>query len=141
MDENSTHHNATKENVIQAYKRYAPIYDWLFGRILQPGRKAIAREVAFLRPDNILEIGVGTGLMLPMYPKEIPITGIDISPEMLRRAENRICPKRQANIHLLEVNGEKLPFPDSSFSCVVLPYTYSVTPDPEKMIAEVRRVC
>lgn len=141
MEGHSAQHNLTEESVIQVYKRYAPLYDWLFGRILQQGRRAIAREIASLRPDNILEVGVGTGLMLPMYPVEIPVTGVDISPEMLKRAKDRICHKQQSRIDLLKVNGEHLPFPDNTFSCVVLPYTYSVTPDPEKLIKEVRRVC
>lgn len=130
-----------EEHVIQCYKRYAPFYDWLFGRILQPGRKAIVREVENLRPQEILEIGVGTGLMLPLYPGDIPVTGVDISLDMLKKAEEKICTQRQAQISLLEVNGECLPFSDNSFSCVVIPYTYSATPNPEKLIEEAKRVC
>lgn len=130
-----------EDNVISCYKRYAPFYDKIFGHILQPGRIAIINEINEILPENILEIGVGTGLMLPMYPANIPITAIDISTEMLARAKKKICSKRQSNINLLKVNGERLPFDDSSFSCIVLPYTYSATPNPEKMAQEARRVC
>lgn len=131
----------TQEHVIQCYKRYAPWYDKIFGRILQPGRKAIAVEIESIFPENILEIGVGTGLMLPMYPKKIPITGVDISLEMLEKAKEKVNSKRLNQISLLQVSGEELPFEDNSFSCIVLPYTYSVTPNPTQLIKEVRRVC
>ena len=69
----------TKEDVMNCYRRYAPVYDNFFGRVLHHGRKAIIKEVKEIKPRNILEVGVGTGLMLPMYPDDIPVTGIDIS--------------------------------------------------------------
>ena len=131
----------SEKEVIQCYKRYAPFYDWVFGKILQPGRISAIQEISHLNPENILEIGVGTGLMLPMYPSHIPVTGVDISREMLIKAEKKISPNRATTISLLEINGEELPFEDDSFSCIILPYTYSVTPNPERLIKEARRVC
>ena len=131
----------TKEDVMNCYRRYAPVYDNFFGRVLHHGRKAIIKEVKEIKPRNILEVGVGTGLMLPMYPDDIPVTGIDISGEMLAKAQKRIIPGRPTEVSLLEANGEELPFDDNFFSCVILPYTYSVTPNPAKLAGEIRRVC
>lgn len=130
--------NVTEEDVITCYKFYAPFYDWLFGKIFQPGREAIIEEVSFIRPRNVLEIGVGTGLTLPLYPSNFSVTAVDISSEMLKKAEEKAFRK---NIRLMKINGEDLPFDNDSFSCVVLPYIYSVTPEPDKLITEVRRVC
>ncbi len=88
-----------------------------------------------------MEVVVGTGFMLPLYPENIHITGIDISTEMLYKAPKKIEPERKTKISLLKVNGENFPFDNKRFSCVTLPYTYSVTPNPEQLISEVRRVC
>ena len=74
------------ETVKTAYRRYAGFYDALFGPVLQPGRKAVL-EALKLRPgDRVLEVGVGTGLSLPMYPDSVRVTGVDVSSEMLARA-------------------------------------------------------
>ncbi len=137
-----TEKNYTNEKkVMKCYKRYAPLYDLLFGRIFQQGRKAIIKEMKNIDTMDVLEVGVGTGLMLPMYPKEMMVTGVDISKEMLEKAKEKIGDDRKENVSLMQVNGEDLPFEDKKFSCVTLPYTYSVTPNPDKLIREVRRVC
>jgi len=130
----------TQENVKRTYKIYAPIYNFLFGRVLEPGRKALVAEVHLLKPNTILEIGVGTGLLLSKYPKNSVITGIDISEEMLAIAE-KAASKLPLKIKLLHMNAEQLLFADASFDCVVLPYVLSVTPNPGQLIAEARRVC
>jgi phosphatidylethanolamine/phosphatidyl-N-methylethanolamine N-methyltransferase len=127
--------------VIQAYRRYAPWYDWLFGRILEPGRRALARRVTTLAPERILEVGVGTGLMLARYPREAEVVGVDISAEMIRRAQARATQLPGRRIHLLVLDAETMPFPDGSFDCVTLPYVLSVTPRPEQLVQELRRVC
>ena len=84
---------------------------------------------------------MGTGLMLPMYPEAVSVTGVDISAEMLDKAKKKVAPDREEAVALMQVNGEDLPFEDNHFSCVTLPYTYSVTPNPEQLVKEVRRVC
>lgn len=137
----NTDNKLSEDSIIKCYRRYAPFYDHIFGKILQHGRTAAIEEIIQINPDNILEIGVGTGLMLPMYPQNTPITGIDISDEMLNKAKDKIPINRSAEISLLKVNGEHLPFETNSFECVILPYTYSVTPKPKVLINEARRVC
>jgi phosphatidylethanolamine/phosphatidyl-N-methylethanolamine N-methyltransferase len=129
------------DHVIKTYRLYAPLYDWLFGAVLAPGRKALAEAVSRMRPGNILEVGVGTGLMLGQYPQETAIVGIDISSEMLGIARKRAANLPQYQIKLLEMDAEKLNFPDGFFDCVAVPYVLSVTPHPERLIAEIRRVC
>ncbi len=129
------------EHVIRAYDRYAGAYDWLFGAILKPGIRQMARRVEACGPARLLEIGVGTGLTLPHYPSDIEITGIDLSASMLAQARRRASGLPHPSVNLLEMDGESLQFPDASFDCVTLPYVLSVTPNPDRLVAEARRVC
>ena len=130
-------------DVVRAYHRYAPVYDRLFGAVLEPGRRELARVTSSLcsAGHSLLEVGVGTGLMLPLYSGEFAVTGVDICEDMLAHARQRAgqLPRRKIELRLMD--GEKLDFPDGSFDCVTLPYVLSVTPDPSRLIAEVRRVC
>jgi phosphatidylethanolamine/phosphatidyl-N-methylethanolamine N-methyltransferase len=79
----------SKDNVIQTYRFYAPLYDRLFGAVLEPGRRALMRKICSLQPSRVLEVGVGTGLTLNRYPANATIIGIDISEEMLDVARRR----------------------------------------------------
>jgi phosphatidylethanolamine/phosphatidyl-N-methylethanolamine N-methyltransferase len=132
---------STSKSVERAYRAYAPIYDQLFGAVLGHGRKALARAVIGLKPATLLEVGIGTGLMLDLYPEGTRLTGIDLSPHMLARAQARAHALANREIHLELADAEKMAFPDASFDCVTLPYVLSVTPDPARLVAEVRRVC
>jgi phosphatidylethanolamine/phosphatidyl-N-methylethanolamine N-methyltransferase len=127
--------------VESSYRRYAPIYDWVFGPTLGPGRVAMTKLVSGLAPQRILEIGVGTGLTLAQYPTQARVTGIDVSKEMLASARQRVAAADQERIDLRVMDAEHMDFADASFDCVTLPYVLSVTPHPERMVAEVRRVC
>lgn len=128
-------------SVLRTYRFYAPLYDVLFGMILNPGRRHAARVVELARPESLLEVGVGTGLSLPLYPSQTRITGIDLCPEMLRRATDKAMSLSGRNISLHVMDAESMKFGDGEFDCVVVSYVLSVTPDVEKLVSEVRRVC
>lgn len=130
------------EAVKAAYRRYARIYDAVFGPVLQPGRKAVLDALKLKPGDRVLEVGVGTGLSLPLYPRSVRITGIDVSGEMLEKARARVASRRLENIEaLLEMDAESMSFPDASFDKVVAMYVVSVVPRPAKLIEELHRVC
>ena len=129
------------DSVVQTYRRYAPIYDNIFGAILEPGRVKLAQAVIKTAPKKILEVGVGTGLLLPHYPASAAIFGIDLSEDMLAIAKKRATRLIGHNITLLQMDAETIDFPDNSFDCITLPYVLSVTPHPEKLIGEIRRIC
>jgi phosphatidylethanolamine/phosphatidyl-N-methylethanolamine N-methyltransferase len=136
------HSNQIKQSdVKKTYRFYAPIYDFVFGAVLEPGRRALCREVTHLNPESILEVGVGTGLLLEKYPATSQITGIDISEDMLVFARQRAEKNPHLQISLSAMDAEKLEFEDEQFDCVVLPYVLSVTPNPHVLIQEARRVC
>jgi phosphatidylethanolamine/phosphatidyl-N-methylethanolamine N-methyltransferase len=134
-------HASDPHDVISAYRRFAPVYDKLFGFILDHGRRELAKAVCKENPASLLEVGVGTGLMLHRYPQATEITGIDLSDDMLTIAQQRADKLHDKKIRLLNMNAEALDFPDGSFDCVTLPYVLSVTPNPEQLVHEIRRVC
>ena len=130
-----------RDTVVRAYRRYAPVYDWVFGRMLEAGRVEMAKAVRAASPESLLEVGVGTGLALPHYPPAMPITGVDLSMDMLRRAQGVVRDRRLDSVTLLCCDAEKLPLHDSCVDCVTLPYVLSVTPNPPALMTELRRVC
>ena len=130
------------ELVLSAYRRYAPTYDLMFGPIFHQGRIAVARRVNSLDCATVLEVGVGTGLSLPLYDADKRITGVDVSPEMLVQARQRVADERMKNVVALhEMDGENLGFADGSFDTVVASYVMSVVPHPQRCLAEMTRVC
>lgn len=131
----------TDANIKSTYRRYAPFYDLVFGRVLAAGRVRLGELVTRLGPAQVLEVGVGTGLTLPHYPADAAVTGVDISADMLAVAARKVRALALQRVTLICVNAETLPFPDASFDCVTLPYVLSVTPHPDRLVSEVRRVC
>jgi phosphatidylethanolamine/phosphatidyl-N-methylethanolamine N-methyltransferase len=123
------------------YSRLSSHYDLLFDRVFQPGREA-ALEAMELRPgENVLEIGVGTGLVLPLYPRSVDVVGIDLSEGMLEEARYRIAALGMRNATVLRMDAAKLDFPDASFDAILAPYVISVVSEPERVLAEMKRVC
>lgn len=133
-------HRIENQDVHRAYKRWAPVYDLTFGRIVDPGLKAAARRINQLS-GRLLEVGVGTGLALPLYGPQLRVTGIDLSPDMLARARKRVAEERLANVDaLLEMDATALTFADNSFDVAVATYVMTVVPDPRAVMLELARV-
>ena len=129
------------ETINRAYAVLSPVYDILFDKIFYPGRVA-AIDLLEIQPGNrVLEVGVGTGLNLPLYSRDCNVTGIDISKEMLRKAEERVLTLGMANTKLMVMDGSRLAFPDDSFDRVIATYVISAVPGPVKTLLEMRRVC
>lgn len=125
-----------------AYRRYAGFYNALFGPVLQPGRKAVIEALKCRPGQRVLEVGVGTGLSLDLYPAGARVVGIDISREMLEKARKRVARRKLAHVEsLLEMDAEAMSFPDASFDRVVAMYVVPVVPNPARLLAELHRVC
>jgi phosphatidylethanolamine/phosphatidyl-N-methylethanolamine N-methyltransferase len=124
-----------------AYRRWAPVYDNTFGRFTTEGRRH-AVEIINQRHGKVLEVGVGTGLSLPDYGRHLQIEGIDLSPEMLDKAREKVAEEGLRNVTgLHEMDASELTFPTGSFDTVVAMYVMTVVPDPEKVMRELARVC
>jgi phosphatidylethanolamine/phosphatidyl-N-methylethanolamine N-methyltransferase len=133
---------ATIENahVEEAYARWAPVYDLVFAAIMRPGRKAAA-AAASREGGRVLDVGVGTGLELPMFSKGTRLVGVDLSEHMLQRARDRVKSEKLGNVEgLVKMDATNLAFPDASFDCAVAPYVLTVVPDPHATLDELARV-
>ncbi|SMC53901.1 class I SAM-dependent methyltransferase [Primorskyibacter flagellatus] len=127
--------------VESSYARWAPIYDNTFGAITKAGRR---RAVTYISAQGgkVLEVGVGTGLSLEHYSDQTRVTGIDFSKEMLRKARAKVALMRLRHVESLrQMDARALDFPDNSFDIVAAMHVLSVVPEPEKVMAEIARVC
>ncbi len=129
--------------VVEAYGRWAPVYDLAFAAVMRAGRLAAAEAAgrAAGAGGRVIDIGVGTGLELPMFDPRVRITGIDLSEPMLRGAQRRVGREKLGNVDgLLVMDATRLAFPDGAFDAAVVPYVLTVVPEPRAMMDEVRRV-
>jgi len=124
-----------------AYRRWAGIYDAVFGGVFLGARRRAVEFINQLPGRDVLEVGVGTGLALPYYNADRLITGIDLSAEMLAVASKRVSASHLRNIVALrEMDAEATDFPDASFDIAVAMFVASVVPHPPLLLAEMRRV-
>src|SRR4026209_3000934 len=123
------------------YDKLAKVYDLTFGPTLHPGRLQAIQRMDIQPDERVLEVGVGTGINLSLYPKNCTVTGIDFSESMLEIARERVVRKDIQNVRLLQMDAADLKFADNSFDIVYAPYLISVVPDPVKVAQEMYRVC
>jgi phosphatidylethanolamine/phosphatidyl-N-methylethanolamine N-methyltransferase len=127
-------------DVESAYARWAPVYDLVFTACMRPGRKAGAAAINALG-GKVLDVGVGTGLELPMFAPSVRITGVDLSEPMLEIARKRVVQAGLANVdELRAMDAMALEYPDAHFDAVVAPYVLTVVPDPHRTLDEMARV-
>lgn len=130
----------TNNDVTDAYARWAPVYDLVFTAVMKPGRKAAAAAINRL-DGRVLDVGVGTGLELPMFKPQLKITGIDLSEPMLVVARKRVADAGLKNIEALTaMDAMNISFPDGSFDAAVAPYVLTTVPDPARLLDEMIRV-
>jgi phosphatidylethanolamine/phosphatidyl-N-methylethanolamine N-methyltransferase len=123
-----------------AYDRWAPIYDLVFNQPFQPGRRAATEAAARVAGGRILVVGVGTGLELPLLPRDARVTGVDLSRPMLDVARRRVRREKLAQVEaLIEMDAQALTFPEAAFDVALAPFVMSVVPDPAKALDEMWR--
>jgi phosphatidylethanolamine/phosphatidyl-N-methylethanolamine N-methyltransferase len=129
-----------RDQVAEAYGRWAPIYDVIFGPVFRHGRRAAAAAAQRVG-GRILEVGVGTGLSLTSYGGGTRVVGVDISRPMLDKAREKVASRRLSNVEALAVmDAEHLTIPDGSFDVVVAQYVVTAIPNPERALDEFVRV-
>jgi phosphatidylethanolamine/phosphatidyl-N-methylethanolamine N-methyltransferase len=124
----------------KTYARWAPVYDRTFGVVTQAGRRR-AVERLNAQGGRVLEVGVGTGLALPLYGPGVEVTGIDFSEEMLAKARAKVAELGLSRVAALrQMDARALDFPDAAFDGVAAMHILSVVPEPERVMAEIARV-
>ena len=123
------------------YYEFSHLYDVFFGRVFYPRIVRVIRSLGIEPGARVLELGVGTGLSLEAYPQHCQVTGIDLAPEMLERAQDRVNRNGWRHVTLQQGDAQNLAFADDAFDYVMAFHVVSVVPDPQRMMAEAERVC
>lgn len=121
------------------YKLWAKLYNRILDPVFAFDRKRVVEALKLSPGRKVLEVGVGTGLNLPFYPQRIEVTGVDLSEEMLAKAAEA-AEDAQAQIRLMHLDGNALPFEDKSFDAALATFVVRVAPDPRELLREVARV-
>ena len=129
-----------KRQVERAYELYAPVYDFIFDWVFAPGRRAAIQHLGVKPNEMVLEVGIGTGLNLPLYPASCRLTGIDLSGDMLDKAVERAQKLAMPNVTLKVMDATSMDFAENEFDKAVATYTISAVPDPVGVLREMRRV-
>jgi phosphatidylethanolamine/phosphatidyl-N-methylethanolamine N-methyltransferase len=129
-----------RDQIERVYSSYAGVYDRVFGRVFQDSREAVARNLKVEAGERVLEVGVGTGLCLPLYPRDCEVTAIDLSSAMLEKAAERVKEHGLTNVTLLRMDAGEMDFPDNSFDIVIAAYVVTAVPDHRKLMKEMIRV-
>jgi len=131
----------TAKHIEAVYDSYAWFYDLLFGRVFQSGRERAPVLLQLFPNAKLLEVGVGTGLSLPLCARNVRFTGIDLSQKMLNRARKRVQALNLSRVRLMKMDATTLRFRDNSFDRVLAAYFISTVSDPVRVIQEMKRVC
>lgn len=123
------------------YSEFAPLYDKIFGKLFYNRIERVIDDLEIPIGAKVLEVGAGTGTSFPAYPTHCQVTGIDLAPDMLAQARQKIQENSWRHLKVLEMNALNLEFPDNTFDFVMAFHVVTVVPDPIRMIAEAKRVC
>ncbi|MDH5786444.1 MAG: class I SAM-dependent methyltransferase [Chromatiales bacterium] len=121
-----------------SYTLFAPLYDPLIERVSEALRAENLEPLQQLSGKRVLLMGIGSGLDIPHLPPGNNYTGIDITPAMLQRAQQRAAGRDDIELHEGDVMA--MPYADESFDVVVMHLILAVVPEPERALAEAARV-
>jgi len=122
------------------YDAWAWIYDGTFGKLVERRQKRAVAELRAGPGQRVLDLGVGTGMTLNLYPPEVKVIGVDLSAGMLRKAEKKIQQQQLTNCQLVQADALLAPFEDESFDHIMITHVISVVSDPVKLLHEARRL-
>jgi phosphatidylethanolamine/phosphatidyl-N-methylethanolamine N-methyltransferase len=129
------------ESIERVYSAYSGFYDIVFGRFFHKSRAEAIQLLEIQDGDKVLEVGVGTGLSLPYYPRICRVTGIDFCGPMLEKGRQRVSESRLHHIELKQMDAMKMEFEDNAFDAVFAAYVITAVPDPRQVLSEMIRVC
>jgi Methylase involved in ubiquinone/menaquinone biosynthesis len=122
---------------LKIYRTWAPIYDSVMRPVYGAARRRAIGLMNLQAGEKVLIPGVGTGLDLPLIPKGVQVTGIDLTPAMLEKARAKSIDQ---DMIFAVMNAQALQFPDDTFDAIILNLILSVVPDGTAAFAEAWRV-
>ena len=122
------------------YYEFSHLYDRIFARVFYPRIEAVIRSLNIEPGARVLEVGVGTGLSFTAYPTHCQVTGIDLAPDMLEQAQEKIDQNGWRHLKVMEMDALNLKFADNTFDYVMAFHVVSVVPDASRLMGEVLRV-
>ncbi len=129
------------KKVERVYSKYASMYDHTFGKVFQQSRESAVRGLPIQPGHRILEVGIGTGEALPLYPSHCEVLGIDLSDGMLEHARRRVAEYQLDHVTLQRMDAGNMDLPDDHFDIVMAAYVVTAVPDYRVVVDEMIRVC
>jgi phosphatidylethanolamine/phosphatidyl-N-methylethanolamine N-methyltransferase len=130
----------TQAHQSKLYYEFSHLYDRIFARVFYPRIAEAVRALSLEPGARVLEVGVGTGLSLPAYPSHCHVVGVDLAPEMLERAQEKVDWNGWRHVQLMEMDALNLKFEDSTFDYVMAFHVVSVVPDAQRLMEQMIRV-
>jgi len=122
------------------YDLWAKAYDSTFGRLVHKRQTRAIKEMRHQPGDRVLDLGIGTGMSLHQYPDTLEVVGMDLSPGMLAKAQEKVDEHSLGHVKLVLGNALETPFSDHSFDHVVISHTISVVSEPNRLLHEAKRL-
>lgn len=135
-----TNASMSEPSTSKLYDLWAKFYDYTFGALVHSRQHRALKQLRHQPGDRVLDLGVGTGMTLDRYPRDLQVVGIDLSPGMLAKAQKKVDELGLDHVELHLGNALETPFADHSFDHVVISHTISVVSEPNKLLREAKRL-
>ena len=116
------------------YDFQSHFYDQLASRTLARRQRAAIKRMHIQPGQRVLDIGIGTGLSLDVYPDDCHVVGLDLSERMLAKARQKLVNLNLKNVDLLCADAMFCNFAPQSFDYILLSHVISVVSNPEQLI-------
>ena len=127
------------EAIKKRYDRISTVFD-LLEKPMEVFSSHWREEIISEVYGKVLEVEVGTGKNIPYYPESVDLIAIDFSKKMLDKAKAKFQNSGK-KVKLIEMDVQKMDFPDNSFDCVLTSCVFCSVPLPVDGLKEIRRVC
>ncbi len=123
------------------YSLYSRFYDSFFGAIFHPGHRVASALMNIQPGERVLEVGIGTGMSLSLYPDNVEVVGIDINQDMIKQAGEKKQRMGYTHVKLCITDAAKMALKNNYFDKVIAAHSITVVPNPFETLKEIQRVC
>lgn len=124
----------------KCYDVWAYFYDHTFGALVHKRHRCAMEHIRAKPGAMVLDLGVGTGMMLPDYPDDITVIGADLSAGMLAKAMDKKQENKLEHVNLIQANAMFPPLAEQSFDHIMIAHTISVVHEPNKLLRWAERL-